>query len=311
MAGKRVGYPLTPELLKQMNAFTDFPATPEDFSPTGNWVNLYKVWTCHGYLDDGNETNGFLRIERLSGAQPGDPFKLIIDQEIVDDEGIINVIHAELECMNDQLATLIKWDISSRFTENEQPLLPDCDIVETCVKNGAQLEIQRGEKTLSAEGADNLTADWCVFELVQRLAFQAAPPLTFATLEGLSLLKKEQALSYCGADSIDLSGVTKPLYCFQQIGSGVLPYEYWLDENHRLMTAITMSRAYVLVASKPTTEVDPETYFETFDDDPETRPFEDEPDWVNQSTDTSDFNYNTNGWLDAGIARDEVNRALY
>ena len=33
---------------------------------------------------------------------------------------------------------------------------------------------------------------------------------------------------------------------FEQIGHGILPYEYWLDKNHRLVIAVTGPRAYIL-----------------------------------------------------------------
>ena len=33
---------------------------------------------------------------------------------------------------------------------------------------------------------------------------------------------------------------------FSQIGHGILPYEYWLDDRHRLQVVITHSRAYIL-----------------------------------------------------------------
>ena len=34
--------------------------------------------------------------------------------------------------------------------------------------------------------------------------------------------------------------------CFAQFGTGILPYEYWLDNRHRLLAVISMNKAYVL-----------------------------------------------------------------
>ena len=31
-----------------------------------------------------------------------------------------------------------------------------------------------------------------------------------------------------------------------QIGPGVLPTEYWLDENHRLLVVTSLNKAYIL-----------------------------------------------------------------
>ena len=36
------------------------------------------------------------------------------------------------------------------------------------------------------------------------------------------------------------------MHWFHQIGYGVLPYEYWLDDRHRLLAVATHARAYLL-----------------------------------------------------------------
>jgi hypothetical protein len=51
-------------------------------------------------------------------------------------------------------------------------------------------------------------------------------------------------------------------------------------------------------------DVDPVTIFETFDQDPS-------EDWINYAFGINTFDYNTGGWLDASIARDRDNRALF
>jgi hypothetical protein len=35
------------------------------------------------------------------------------------------------------------------------------------------------------------------------------------------------------------------LHHFQQRGRGMLPYDYWLDEHHRLQIFVTLSIAYI------------------------------------------------------------------
>ncbi len=62
-----VGSPLTPTLLDELGALRDFPPSSEDFKPDGNWVNTYRIWTCHGYRESGNQNVGFIRIEHTAG----------------------------------------------------------------------------------------------------------------------------------------------------------------------------------------------------------------------------------------------------
>ena len=61
-----VGSPLTPGLLGELDALGKLPSTPGDFKPDGNWVNKYRIWTCHGYRESGNQDVGFVRLKHLN-----------------------------------------------------------------------------------------------------------------------------------------------------------------------------------------------------------------------------------------------------
>ncbi|GAI82934.1 unnamed protein product, partial [marine sediment metagenome] len=36
------------------------------------------------------------------------------------------------------------------------------------------------------------------------------------------------------------------LHRFDQLGRGILPCEYWLDDRHRLLMVTSMNKAYIL-----------------------------------------------------------------
>ena len=65
-------------------------------------------------------------------------------------------------------------------------------------------------------------------------------------LEDLELLKPGQRLYYAGSDEFPVGGKQMKLHSFEQLGWGIIPYTYWLDESHRLIVAIGSLRAYVL-----------------------------------------------------------------
>jgi hypothetical protein len=90
------------------------------------------------------------------------------------------------------------------------------------------------------------TSDWALFEVVQRLAFDKRNSLKFDLLEGMSLSKLRHRLFYRGTYPMKTDGQSIPLHCFGQLGSGILPYEYWLDDRHRLLAVISMNKAYIL-----------------------------------------------------------------
>ena len=240
-----VGSPLTPGLLRELGAIREFVFASEDFKPDGNWVNTYRIWTCHGYRESGNYNVGFVRIERAAGGSK-EIFALKVRQEVVEVDGLLNAIDANIQCLNNQLTSPVKWHLSSRFINGDGKPVGELGTEERVVIKGNVMSVETGEHTFKRKVPGQLTCDWCLFEAVQRLKFDKESSLNFDMLEGLSLLKQGQQLSYRGAYQMKLRGKNVSLHRFDQLGDGILPYEYWLDDSHRLLAAISMHKAYIL-----------------------------------------------------------------
>ncbi len=224
-----VGENLTPTLLTELGGLDKFPSTPTDFKPDGNWTNAYRIWTCHGYRESGNENAGSLRITRRVDSEK--TFVLEVRQEIVQTDGPTNVVEGAIKCRNNQLASPVEWRLSSRFEG------PDGKIISGLGSRN------HGVATESVTGT---AGDWCLFEAVQRLAFDKKSSLSFDLLEGMSLSKLGHRLFYRRTYPMKTGARSVPLHCFGQLGSGILPYEYWLDDRHRLLAVISMNKAYIL-----------------------------------------------------------------
>lgn len=225
-----VGSPLTPGLLGELKALGKLPQTPSDFNPGGNWVNSYRIWTCHGYRESGNEDVGSLRIERITD-RTNKTFTLKVHQQVNQTDGLTNAVDAVVKCRNNQLASPIQWEVSSRFIGAD----------------GKEItKLQSKDKSAATKSVDRMTSDWGIFELVQRLKFDKSSDFSFDLLEGLSISKKDQRLKYRGDKTVKLGERQARLHCFSQIGRGILPTEYWLDEAHRLQIVCTMNKAYIL-----------------------------------------------------------------
>ena len=241
-----VGSPLTPALLKELRALDEFPATPKDFDPEANWVNTYRIWTCHGFRETGNQSVGFVRIERLAGKSKA-THTLKVHQEVAEVGGIVNVVDAEIKCVTSRLGCPVEWCVSSRFLDADGRVIEQLRSEEKGSKKKGIMTVETGGRTLfTRKEAPWLTCDWCVFEFIQRLKFEEQGWLPFDMLEGLTVMKENQCLSYRGLHPTKMGVEQIPLHCFVQTGSGILPYEYWLDNNHRLMAAISMNKAYIL-----------------------------------------------------------------
>jgi hypothetical protein len=213
----------------ELDAITKLSPTPGNFNSAGNWINTYRIWTCHGYRESGNENVGFLRIERIGSS--GETFLLNIHQEVVQTDAIIHIIDGTIKCRNNQLASPVEWKLQSRFIGTDGKHIP---------------KLLSNDNGKAGKRAERTTSDFCLFEAVQRLAYEQDISVSFDLLEGMSLKKQDHRLSYRGVTPLKMDQTDKPLHCFVQTGSGILPYEYWLDNRHRLLAVISMNKAYIL-----------------------------------------------------------------
>jgi len=239
-----VGSPLTPTLLDELGAVSKFPPSPEDFKPDGNWMNTYRIWTCHGYRQNGNQNVGFLRLKRIPDSDKA--FALNVHQEVVETDGISNIIEANIKCVKSQLAVPVEWRLSICFIDANGNEITQLRTETSGSKKKGVLRVQTSEHTFKSKEPTWLTCDWCILEAIQHLKFSKKSSLVFDMLEGLSVLKENQRLSYRGLYPTKMSGEDIPLHCFVQLGSGILPCEYWLDYRHRLLVMVSMNKAYIL-----------------------------------------------------------------
>ncbi len=239
-----VGRPLTPDMLDVTGGLVNFPPVYSDFDPDADWTNTYRIFTCHGYRKTGNDNQGLLRIRRRRRDKA--TFNLKVSQRIVNSEAIVNLIDADIVCKHDALASPVRWTLSNRFIGSDEKPVADLSFEETAQITNNLLEIKTGDETVKRNITQPLTADFCLFEAVQRLEFERIILPSFSILEGMSLFKADQHLSYRGRQDFITSGKTMRLHWFCQLGNGILPYEYYLDDNHRLLIVVTGARAYIM-----------------------------------------------------------------
>jgi hypothetical protein len=127
------------------------------------------------------------------------------------------------------LASPVEWELSSQFTGPGGKIISELS------------QQNRGSVTESAAASD-----WGLFEAVQRLDFDKKSSPQFDLLEGMSVSKSGHRLSYRGIYPMKMGTQSIPLHCFAQLGRGILPTEYWLDDRHRLLAVISMNKAYIL-----------------------------------------------------------------
>jgi len=234
------GEPLSPALLERIGGIQPFPPAGGD-----GRVRSFRIFTCHGNVDEGNLAVGLLRIQREDGERPGE-LGLTVDQRILNGEGTLHSQRARARCRGDAIASLMDWDLSSRFFGGDGEPAAGLTAEESGRVEGGTIEFRKGSSAVRRSVSGSLTSDWSLFTAIERLAFESPRLPAFDVLEGLSLLRPGHRLVYRGLYHWSGGGVDGPLRWFQQTGHGTLPYEYWLDGGHRLLVASTLARAYVL-----------------------------------------------------------------
>ena len=242
---RKAAHPITPEYLRAQGGFASFPTVKTGYSPSGAWTHRYDVWTSRGIVEHGIELLGSIQLKRRTGG-PGQRFTLEVVQELTSDRGVTNRLTAQMQCKEDELASPVSWRLTSEHRIGDTAVRPPVDFSETAIVTPGKLNIKRGNETLLRPVPARFTGCWNLIEAVQRLKFGARRPISFNLLEGLTRVKGEMESSYDGTYSFDVGGGPLNTHRFVQIGRGILPYEYSVDDHHRVLLVITFCKAYIL-----------------------------------------------------------------
>lgn len=230
-------------LLSLRNSLDTLKPPSDPFDPAGAWETRYGVWIK--LPDERNfkpHRAGALGIRREMGAG-GATLSLV--QTTQQNDKTDYVIRARIEVDGNPLATPRRWEWSSAIHT------PQGEVVDLTSSTGSGelagdkliLRTNGHERVLAVTGP--VTANWCLFDGLQRMAFDAKELPSFSMLEELSLLKGRQQLGIGETAEVTLPSGTVRMRSITQTGPGLLPYDYWLDDQHRLLLAIGGLRAFI------------------------------------------------------------------
>ncbi len=239
----RIGKPLGPRIIESIGVLEALPTVPDGFDPNQAWTHAYRIWGTHGYRMFQNKNMGCLKIHRRPGPDDG-RVALEVRKELVSADGIVQIIEAELTCRDDMLLTPMSWKVTSSFTDTEGTLVPELSTRWSGrVEDGALMHTIDGNETRQTL-RPHYTCDWCLFDVVQRMGQTGVDD--FDLLEGLSVIKNNHRLRPLENHQEEIAFTAGPLRCVVHVGRGIVPHEYWIDQNHRLVMVFTGTVAYIL-----------------------------------------------------------------
>lgn len=247
-----------PHSLTKIKACLEGFQTPSGpFDPQGAWEHRYGVWVVLPESGFGKTSKlGVLALRREAAKGGG----VALDVNLFTQQSGRGTwgyrVQARLVCAEDRLTTPRSWEL--RAADLDQTGKPTEGTQVQEVGEVAQGVIRRrgkGERTTPAP--KSFTSNWSLFDAVQRFAGNQVEPMAFDLLEEMNLLKPNHRLTYRRSVEMELGGRATRLHGFDQIGEGIRPYEYWLDDQRRLLMAIGGLRAFILDPMAPLPEALP------------------------------------------------------
>ena len=216
----------------------------DDFDAAGSWKNSYLVLDSAAIRSGSKlRAEGFLTIARR-GSPNADKAALKVEWLLGDQYFGSFTGTAQVSCLTDTLGTPVSWKLNSVSLDTERKPVELTRVEERAeVSEGRMVREGRRAGNVKLPGA--YTSNWSLFEAVQRLGGNSIEPIEFDMIEDLDLLKPAQRLTYWGTTEVELRGRTVKLSGYQQIGQGILPYHYWLDESGRLILAYGALRGFI------------------------------------------------------------------
>jgi hypothetical protein len=257
-------YPLSPGLLVQLGAFDDLPEVGLEAGALSGTAS-YVMWSTYGHWNphDGNRIFGCLRLARsMEGADgaagmagiesvPGAPgdgsnIMLAIEQKVLTRDKTLEMLRTEAVCQGDALATPISWE-QSVYVEKHPSSAPERWSTERVELRDGELHVSAGGRDFvrPAAGKGGVSSNWGLLDVIERLELGEGQELHFSMMEELKYLRGGHRLRYDGLCAADFGRGERVMHRYTQMGSGVHPITYWLDEERRLRLAYTGRFAYI------------------------------------------------------------------
>jgi hypothetical protein len=227
--------PLSLEFLRDLGALKALSLPAGPFDPDGTWTASYRLW-----LVQRNTGGGCLQLRR----EPADDgVRLDVELRVAEVGGYLRRTRVELRCAADDLCTPKSWTLTSRSIGLGGRPIKGTEVAETGSLRRGVVEVRFGDRRRSEKVPGPVTSNWSLLEAVQRWKPGKIKPLAFTMLEELDLPKPGQRLGFREKKDFELNGRKLRLCGYQQIGRGVLPWQYWVDERGRLLAALSGVRA--------------------------------------------------------------------
>ncbi len=161
-------------------------------------------------------------------------------------------VTAEIETGGTGLWTPTAWRLGVRWTANDPARVNAGELDQDLagrVENG-QL-VWSAPKGRSRPAPPTWTDLWCLFAALSQTDGLALP-VELEMTEHMDVWKPAQRLTDAGVVKVTVGGATRPWRVIEQIGRGVMPWRWWLDEGGRVVMAAGDRKVWLRTAVSAT-----------------------------------------------------------
>ncbi len=216
------------------------------FDPSGHWRHTYHLYTVVNGDIPVPPVRGALQIERI--PQPSGGVILNINYEKTSRYAGVHTFVAKVICAGDKLSTPLKWNSTYTAAPPAHPLKMSLEQQGSGYAGDGALIIQQGSAQEKLPVPAAYTTNWALFDVVQRLKSSGGDALRF-TLFDDDAPKPNQVLAFCQTAELKNRWPGAPDACvhgFLQIGDGITPQVYWVDDRGELLFLSTGLNVFVL-----------------------------------------------------------------
>ena len=241
------------------------PQGPHD--PAGDWDLSYRQY-CLASLAGFGGQHGTVHIRRRRGREGTFSMRVECERRVWGKH--IVKLAADLEARAEHLPVPLRWSWQSEIVENGRHTIPESQLTRSAALEGNIVQFAGRGRKLSMDGP--CTLNWLLFEAVGRLPREVFSPLQFTLLDQFDAAKPHHTLSYAETLTVQVGdrpvqrteieqlekgrihktswaaagGQPVRLHAYHHLGNGVVPWIYWVDDQGRLLFAVSGFEAYAL-----------------------------------------------------------------
>jgi len=144
------------------------------------------------------------------------------------------------------LSTPEDWSFVARVLDTEGRVIDNTQIKKSIrVQNGIlTIDASSGQMTVPIRG--DYTLNWALFDAVQRLPAESLDPIQFTLIDHFDQVKPNHTLSFRTNTDVTIRGKPQTLRAYDQLGEGIVPWIWWVDQHGRLLVAVSGLEVYLL-----------------------------------------------------------------